>query len=99
MPGRPGRGFCDEDGDGDRARGASGAGDDCVGYGVPDSVVDGAVTRACLAAGFLPRRGPQAAQTPVLLTLVTFSAAGYFLQRAAPRARSIGEAWRMVISD
>ena len=36
---------------------------------------------------------------PVLLTLVTFSAAGYFLQRAAPRARSIGEAWRMVTSD
>lgn len=36
---------------------------------------------------------------PVLLTLFTFAAAGYFLQRAAPRARSIGEAWRMVISD
>jgi hypothetical protein len=36
---------------------------------------------------------------PVLLTLATFSAAGYLLQRAAPRARSIGEAWRMVISD
>ena len=36
---------------------------------------------------------------PVLLTLVTFSAAGYFLQRAAPRARTIGEAWRMVSSD
>jgi hypothetical protein len=36
---------------------------------------------------------------PVLLTLVTFAAAGYFLQRAAPRARSIGEAWRMVSSD
>ena len=35
----------------------------------------------------------------VLLTLVTFAAAGYFLQRAAPRARSIGEAWRMVGSD
>ena len=35
----------------------------------------------------------------VLLTLVTFSAAGYFLQRAAPRARSIGEAWRMVSTD
>jgi DNA-binding transcriptional LysR family regulator len=44
--------------------------EDLVGYGVPDSVVDGAVTRACLAAGFLPRRGPQAAQNPVLLTLV-----------------------------
>jgi len=36
---------------------------------------------------------------PVLFTLVTFSAAGYLLQRAAPRARSIGEAWRMVVSD
>ncbi|MET0626737.1 MAG: hypothetical protein ABW250_27640 [Pyrinomonadaceae bacterium] len=35
----------------------------------------------------------------VLLTLVAFSAAGYFLQRAAPRARSIGEAWRMVGTD
>ena len=36
---------------------------------------------------------------PVLLTLATFTAAGYLLQRAAPRARSIGEAWRMVTSD
>jgi len=36
---------------------------------------------------------------PVLLTLLTFSASGYLLQRAAPRARSIGEAWRMVTSD
>jgi hypothetical protein len=36
---------------------------------------------------------------PVLLTVVTFAAAGYLLQRAAPRARSIGEAFRMVNSD
>jgi hypothetical protein len=36
---------------------------------------------------------------PVLLTLVTFAAAGYFLQRAAPSARSLGEAWRMISSD
>jgi hypothetical protein len=36
---------------------------------------------------------------PVLLTLITFAAAGYLLQRAAPRARSIGEAWKMVGSD
>jgi Transcriptional regulator len=28
--------------------------EDFVGYGVPDSVVDGAVTQACLSAGFLP---------------------------------------------
>jgi hypothetical protein len=36
---------------------------------------------------------------PVLLTLVMFASAGYLLQRAAPRARSIGEAWKMVSSD
>lgn len=36
---------------------------------------------------------------PVLLTLLTFAAAGYLLQRAAPRARSIGEAFRTVTSD
>src|SRR5215207_6872003 len=36
---------------------------------------------------------------PVLLTLLTFAAAGYLLQRAAPRARSIGEAFHMVNSD
>ncbi|HEX8118326.1 MAG TPA: hypothetical protein VF521_13705, partial [Pyrinomonadaceae bacterium] len=36
---------------------------------------------------------------PVLLTVLTFTAAGYLLQRAAPRARSIGEAWKMVSSD
>ena len=36
---------------------------------------------------------------PVLLTVITFAAAGYLLQRAAPRARSIGEAWKMVNSD
>lgn len=36
---------------------------------------------------------------PVLLTFLTFTAAGYLLERAAPRARSIGEAYRMVGSD
>ena len=36
---------------------------------------------------------------PVLLTLALFAAAGYMLQRAAPRARSIGEAWRTLGSD
>jgi DNA-binding transcriptional LysR family regulator len=39
-------------------------------YGVPDSVVDAAVTQGCLAAGFLPRRARQAAQTCIVLTLV-----------------------------
>ncbi|HEX7317420.1 MAG TPA: hypothetical protein VF297_26205 [Pyrinomonadaceae bacterium] len=36
---------------------------------------------------------------PVLLTIIMFTAAGYLLQRAAPRARSIGEAFRAVTSD
>lgn len=36
---------------------------------------------------------------PVLLTLALFATAGYMLQRAAPRAHSIGEAWRMIGSD
>ena len=36
---------------------------------------------------------------PVLLTLIFFAAAGYVLQKSAPRARSIGEAWKMVNKD
>lgn len=36
---------------------------------------------------------------PVLLTLTLFAAAGYLLQRAAPRAHSLGEAFRVVSSD
>jgi FtsH-binding integral membrane protein len=36
---------------------------------------------------------------PVLLTLTLFAAAGYLLQRAAPRARSLGEAFKAVSSD
>jgi DNA-binding transcriptional LysR family regulator len=44
--------------------------EDFVVYGVADSVVDAAVTQACLAAGFLPRRARQAAQTSIVLTLV-----------------------------
>jgi hypothetical protein len=36
---------------------------------------------------------------PVILTLALFAAAGYMLQRAAPHAHSIGEAFRMVGSD
>lgn len=36
---------------------------------------------------------------PVLLTLTLFAAAGYLLQRAAPRAHTLGEAFRAVISN
>jgi DNA-binding transcriptional LysR family regulator len=44
--------------------------EDFVVYGVPDSVVDAAVTQACLAAGFLPRRAHEAAETSIMLTIV-----------------------------
>ncbi len=44
--------------------------EDFVVYGVRDSVVDTTVTQACLAAGFLPRRAHEAAETSIILTLV-----------------------------
>ncbi|WNV77070.1 LysR substrate-binding domain-containing protein [Geodermatophilus sp. DSM 44513] len=44
--------------------------EDFVVYGVRDSVVDTVVTQACLAAGFLPRRTHQAAESSIVLTLV-----------------------------
>jgi FtsH-binding integral membrane protein len=36
---------------------------------------------------------------PVVLTLLLFAAAGYFLQAAAPKARTIGEAWQSLRAD
>lgn len=44
--------------------------EDFVVYGTPDSVVAAAVTRACFAAGFLPRRAHEVAETTIMLTLV-----------------------------
>jgi DNA-binding transcriptional LysR family regulator len=44
--------------------------EDFVLYGVPDSVVNAAVTQACLAAGFLPRRTHEVAEISIMLTLV-----------------------------
>ncbi|MFD2093532.1 LysR substrate-binding domain-containing protein [Blastococcus deserti] len=44
--------------------------EDFIVYGVPESVVDTAVTRACLAAGFFPRRTHEAAEVSIMLTLV-----------------------------
>lgn len=45
-------------------------GEDFVVYGARDSVVDAAVTQACLGVGFLPRRAHEVAETSVMLTLV-----------------------------
>ena len=58
-----------------RRRGAASASPSCgtrtsSSTRVPDSVVDAAVTQACLAAGFLPRRTHEAAETSIVLTLV-----------------------------
>ncbi|MGY1840210.1 MULTISPECIES: LysR substrate-binding domain-containing protein [unclassified Modestobacter] len=43
---------------------------DFVAYSAPDSVVNTAVTRACLTAGFLPRRTREAPEVSVILTFV-----------------------------
>jgi len=44
--------------------------EDFVVYGARDSVVDAAITQACFAAGFLPRRAHEVAETSIMLTLV-----------------------------
>ena len=36
---------------------------------------------------------------PVVLTAVSFTAAGYAMQRAVPEARSVGEFWKAVFGD
>jgi hypothetical protein len=36
---------------------------------------------------------------PVVLTAVSFTAAGYLMQHAAPEARSVGEFWKAVFDD
>lgn len=44
--------------------------EDFVSYGTRDSVVDAVATRACLEAGFLPRRAHEVTETSIMLTLV-----------------------------
>jgi DNA-binding transcriptional LysR family regulator len=44
--------------------------EDFVAYSNPESVVNAAVTHACLAAGFLPRRTHEVAETSIMLTVV-----------------------------
>jgi DNA-binding transcriptional LysR family regulator len=44
--------------------------EDFVVYSAPDSVVNAVVTQSCLAAGFLPRRTHEVAETSIMLTLV-----------------------------
>lgn len=58
----------------DRLRLADLADDPFVLYGTPGSVVDAIVAKACLDAGFLPRRAEESPDTPVLLTHVASGA-------------------------
>jgi DNA-binding transcriptional LysR family regulator len=44
--------------------------EDFVAYSAPGSVVNAAVTQACLSAGFLPRRTHEAAEVSIILTQV-----------------------------
>ncbi|MEQ3552125.1 LysR substrate-binding domain-containing protein [Pseudonocardia nematodicida] len=48
--------------------------EDFVAYGAPGSVVDSVATRACLEAGFLPRRRVEARETPIVLTHIAAGA-------------------------
>lgn len=50
------------------------AGEPFVLYGTVDSVVDSIVAKACLDAGFLPRRAEESPDTPILLTHVASGA-------------------------
>lgn len=60
--------------------------EDFVVYGALESAVDTAVTQACLAAGFLPRRAAEGSTTPIMLTLV---AAGHGVAVLPESARAL----------
>lgn len=61
-----------------------------VAYGVPGSVVDSVVVQACLNAGFLPQRAAEAAQTPIMLTLVAAGAGVAVLPESVRALRTDG---------
>ena len=73
--------------------------EDFVVYGVPDSVVDAAVTQACLAAGFLPRRAHEAAEISIMLTLVAAGLGVGLLPESAGALRVEGVAFVPVADD
>lgn len=73
--------------------------EDFVVYGAKESVVDAAVTRACLAAGFLPRRAHEVAETSVMLTLVAAGLGVALLPESALALRVEGVRFVSVADD
>jgi DNA-binding transcriptional LysR family regulator len=73
--------------------------EDFVGYARPDSVVNAAVTQACLAAGFLPRRTHEAAETSIVLTLVAAGLGIALLPESALALRVDGVRFVAVADD
>ena len=73
--------------------------EDFVVYSVPDSVVNAAVTQACLAAGYLPRRTHEVAETSIMLTLVAAGLGVALLPESALALRVEGVVFVPVADD
>ena len=73
--------------------------EDFVVYAVPDSVVNAAVTHACMGAGFLPRRRHEVAHTSVMLTLVAAGLGVALLPESATALRVEGVRFEPVAED
>jgi DNA-binding transcriptional LysR family regulator len=73
--------------------------EDFVVYSAPDSVVNAAVTRGCLDAGFLPRRAHEAAGVSIILTLVAAGAGVAVLPESVLALRVDGVQYVPVTDD
>jgi DNA-binding transcriptional LysR family regulator len=73
--------------------------EDFVVYAARDSVVDAAVTQACFAAGFLPRRAHEVAETSIMLTLVAAGLGVALLPESALALRVDGVGFVSVADD
>lgn len=73
--------------------------EDFVVYEARDSVVDAAITQACLAVGFLPRRAHEVAETSVMLTLVAAGLGVALLPESALAVRVEGVRFVTVADD
>lgn len=83
----------------DRARLADLADDPFVLYGTPGSVVDSIVAKACLDAGYLPRRAEESADTPILLTHVASGAGVAVLPESVSALGADGVRYLPLVDD
>ena len=84
---------------GDGLRLADLADEPFVVYGTPGSVVDSIVAKACLDAGFLPRRAEESADTPILLTHVASGAGVAVLPESVSALVADGVRYRPLTDD